>query len=114
MDGQKSNWDVIKFPVGLILGFLIAYLFCNWRFQKQIEQIEKQYEELTETKDSLLNEIQKHDAEILVLEDSLKQKKEKIVYIKIKGHEKMDSVQHLPLDEAMDFFSKSISTEIGN
>ena len=24
MDGQKSNWDVIKFPVGLILGFLIG------------------------------------------------------------------------------------------
>lgn len=114
MDGNKSNWNAIKFYVGLIIGLVVGFLFCNWKFQKEIEGVEKNYQDLIRVKDSLLCELKKHDAEILILQDSLKQKKEKIVYIKIKRNEKMDSVQHLPLDEAMDFFSKSLSSEIGD
>jgi uncharacterized membrane protein YgaE (UPF0421/DUF939 family) len=112
MDG-KSNWDNIKFCVGLSIGFVVSFLFCNWKFQQEVDRVNRNYQSLVEKKDSLLNELKKNDAEILILQDSLKQKKEKIVYIRIKGHEKMDSVRHLPLDEAMEFFSKSLSSEIG-
>lgn len=110
---KKDIWDGVKFCVGLLIGILATYLFCKWTFQQEVDKVKQNYQSLEQKRDSLLNELKKHDAEILILEDSLKQKKEKIVYIRIKRYEKMDSVQHLPLDEAMDFFSKSLSSEIG-
>lgn len=110
---KKDIWGEVKFCVGLLIGILATYLLCKWTFQQEVDKVKQNYQSLEQKRDSLLNELKEHDAEILVLEDSLKKKEEKIVYIRIKGYEKMDSVQHLPLDEAMDFFSKSLSSEIG-
>lgn len=83
----------------------------NRKWRDRIEQVEETVKELESQRDSLLERNEKLDEQISVLIDSLEMKKEKIVYIKIKGNEKVDSIRALPVDNAIEFLSRELSKE---
>ena len=88
-------------------GMLLEGKFQNDRYKK----VESQVAELENQKDSLLSVINRLQNETLTLQDSISKSKEKIVYIKIKNDEKVDSIRVLPLDSAMEFFADQVSRE---
>ena len=88
-------------------GMLLEGKFQNDRYKEVsgwVRDLEKQ-------KDSLLSMINSLQNETLALQDSISKSKEKIVYIKIKSDEKVDSIRVLPLDSAMEFFTDQVSRE---
>lgn len=88
-------------------GMLLERKFQNDRYKEVsgwVRDLEKQ-------KDSLLSVINSLQNETLALQDSISKSKEKIVYIKIKSDEKVDSIRVLPLDSAMEFFADQVSRE---
>jgi len=88
-------------------GMLLERKFQNDRYK----EVEGRVKELENQKDSLLLVINSLQNETLVLQDSISKSKEKIVYIKIKSDEKVDSIRVLPLDSAMEFFTDQVSRE---
>ena len=88
-------------------GMLLERKFQNDRYKK----VEGWVKELENQKDSLLSVISGLQDETLALQDSISKSKEKIVYIKIKNDEKVDSIRVLPLDSAMEFFADQVSRE---
>lgn len=88
-------------------GMLLEREFQNDRYK----EVESQVAELENQKDSLLLVISGLQNETLALQDSISKSKEKIVYIKIKSDEKVDSIRVLPLDSAMEFFADQVSRE---
>ena len=88
-------------------GMLLERKFQNDRYK----EVEGWVKELENQKDSLLSVINSLQNETLALQDSISKSKEKIVYIKIKSDEKVDSIRVLPLDSAMEFFTDQVSRE---
>lgn len=88
-------------------GMLLERKFQNDRYK----EVEGWVKELENQKDSLLSVINSLQNETLDLQDSISKSKEKIVYIKIKSDEKVDSIRVLPLDSAMEFFADQVSRE---
>lgn len=88
-------------------GMLLERKFQNDRYK----EVEGWVKELENQKDSLLSVINSLQNETLALQDSISKSKEKIVYIKIKSDEKVDSIRVLPLDSAMEFFADQVSRE---
>lgn len=88
-------------------GMLLERKFQNDRYK----EVSGWVKELENQKDSLLSVINSLQNETLALQDSISKSKEKIVYIKIKGDEKVDSIRVLPLDSAMEFFTDQVSRE---
>ena len=88
-------------------GMLLEGKFQNDRYK----EVEGRVKELENQKDSLLSVINSLQNETLALQDSISKSKEKIVYIKIKSDEKVDSIRVLPLDSAMEFFADQVSRE---
>ena len=94
--------------VGLFFGgMLLERKHQNDRYK----EVEGWVKELENQKDSLLSVISGFQDETLALQDSISKSKEKIVYIKIKSDEKVDSIRVLPLDSAMEFFADQVSRE---
>lgn len=88
-------------------GMLLERKHQNDRYK----EVEGWVKELENQKDSLLSVINSLQNETLALQDSISKSKEKIVYIKIKSDEKVDSIRVLPLDRAMEFFTDQVSRE---
>lgn len=88
-------------------GMLLERKFQNDRYK----EVEGWVKELENQKDGLLSVINSLQNETLALQDSISKSKEKIVYIKIKSDEKVDSIHVLPLDSAMEFFADQVSRE---
>lgn len=88
-------------------GMLLERKFQNDRYK----EVSGWVKELENQKDSLLSVINGLQNETLALQDSISKSKEKIVYIKIKSDEKVDSIRVLPLDSAMEFFTDQVSRE---
>ena len=88
-------------------GMLLERKFQNDRYK----EVEGWVKELENQKDSLLLVISGLQNETPALQDSISKSKEKIVYIKIKSDEKVDSIRVLPLDSAMEFFADQVSRE---
>ena len=117
MDGIHKNdfgWAAIILVVSLLcfsLCFLSGCWVTNKKWKNRIEQTESTVRELEMQRDSLMRKNEELDKRVVVLIDSLKTKKEKIVYIKIKGNEKIDSIRTLPVDNAIEFLSRELSKE---
>ena len=105
-----------------VWGYLIAVLVAAGLFfggmllerkhqNDRYKEVEGWVKELENQKDSLLSVISGLQDETLALQDSISKGKEKIVYIKIKSDEKVDSIRVLPLDSAMEFFADQVSRE---
>lgn len=105
-----------------IWGYLIAVLVAAGLFfggmllerkhqNDRYKEVSGWVKNLEEQKDSLLSVIGSLQQETLVLQDSIFRNKQKIVYIKIKSDEKVDSIRVLPLDSAIEFFSDQVSRE---
>jgi len=105
-----------------IWGYLIAVLVAAGLFfggmllerkhqNDRYKEVEGWVEGLENQKDSLLSVISSLQDETLALQDSISKSKEKIVYIKIKNDEKVDSIRVLPLDSAIEFFTDQVSRE---
>ena len=88
-------------------GMLLERKLQNDRYK----EVEGWVKELENQKDSLLLVISGLQNETLALQDSISKSKEKIIYIKIKSDEKVDSIRVLPLDSAMEFFADQVSRE---
>lgn len=112
-----SNLDLKKintFTITLLFIFIIIadIFFMFWREQRQvIKNCEEYIEELQYQKDSLLKVNEQLDITIEELQDFILQTKTKIIYIKEKNNEKVDSIYHLPIDSAIEFFSTEVSKE---
>lgn len=88
-------------------GMLLERKFQNDRYKEVsgwVGDLEKQ-------KDSLLQATKQLEKETAELQDSIARNKQKIIYIKIKSDEKVDSIRVLPLDSAMEFFTDQVSRE---
>lgn len=105
-----------------IWGYLIAVLVAAGLFfggmllerkhqNDRYKEVSGWVKNLEEQKDGLLQVTKQLEKETAELQDSIARNKQKIVYIKIKSDEKVDSIRVLPLDSAIEFFTDQVSRE---
>ena len=113
MDGnnKKSFWWAIVGTIVILSCFLLGSWVTNKKWEKRLNQAGELVKGLEKQRDSLLKVTEKLDEQINVLTDPLGKKKEEIVYIKIQGDEKVDSIRTLPIDSAIEFLSRELSKE---
>lgn len=96
--------------IAVTLCFLHAVLKM-WLFDNGGQELQNENKRLLEQVDSLKGEIGQRDLLIEELGKTTVEIKERIVYIKVKNDEKVDSVRALPIDSAVEFFADKISKE---
>ena len=108
MNKVWSYLIVVLIAVGLFFGgMLLERKHQNDRY----EEVSGWVKDLEKQKDGLLQVTKQLEKETTELQDSIARNKQKIVYIKIKSDEKVDSVRVLPLDSAIEFFTDQVSRE---
>ena len=73
--------------------------------------VKKAADFLNSSSSSLYRRLEQLEKETAELQDSIARNKQKIIYIKTKSDEKVDSIRVLPLDSAMEIFADQVSRE---
>jgi len=106
---------VIAIVLICLLGFFIyKYVKTRKENERLQEFVDVQVGLWEKERNELQWQIEQSNKEIAVLQDSIDNIKIRIIKVKERVYEKMDSIHSLPIDGAIEFFTEQVSSEMGS
>jgi len=109
---MKKNKIIIGITVLVLLAVVLSYVLSNTDeetekpYKAQIEQLQKDNEQLTKKIVTLSNEVDVYKKVADTLKQSIDSKEKEIAGIKRKKNEKVNRITHYDVDALYEYFSK--------